>query len=237
MFEQDNLPTRRSYSDAEAAADVGRHDAGRHAPVRVQHVEMPPRFDGGREPRPEPDEPQARRAVDAPQIVDRRTEQRIGARFAIIVQREDVHLVAARQPFEKAGSLHIYPASTCVRAVASGGCAAPMPANADVPTLDPEEACQHAIDAGMVMHRAHPLSCETSLDALVGGVVADRLPRRLVMIGSDTAGLCVRCAMGALLVSGHARVWELVALQALGGVAVAGAGGGCAAARVSISSR
>lgn len=56
---------------------------------------------------------------------------------------------------------------------------------------------------------------------LVGGVVADRLPRRLVMIGSDTAGFCVRCAMGALLVSGHARVWELVALQALGGVAAA----------------
>jgi len=40
-----------------------------------------------------------------------------------------------------------------------------------VPTVDPEEACQHAIDAGMVMHRAHPLNCETSLAALVGGVV------------------------------------------------------------------
>ena len=56
---------------------------------------------------------------------------------------------------------------------------------------------------------------------LVGGVIADRLPRRLVMIGSDTASLCVRVAMGALLVSGHARVWELIALQAVGGAAVA----------------
>jgi MFS family permease len=56
---------------------------------------------------------------------------------------------------------------------------------------------------------------------LVGGVVADRLPRRLVMIGSDTANLCVRVAMGALLVTGHARVWELIALQAAGGAAVA----------------
>jgi len=54
-----------------------------------------------------------------------------------------------------------------------------------------------------------------------GGVVGDRLPRRLVMIGSDTASLVVRTAMGVLLVSGHAAVWELIALQAVGGAAVA----------------
>jgi predicted MFS family arabinose efflux permease len=56
---------------------------------------------------------------------------------------------------------------------------------------------------------------------LVGGVVADRLPRRLVMIGSDGANFCVRAAMGALLVSGHARVWELIVLQGIGGAATA----------------
>ena len=56
---------------------------------------------------------------------------------------------------------------------------------------------------------------------LVGGVVADRLPRRLVMIGSDVANLCVRVAMGGLLVTGHARIWELIVLQAIGGAAVA----------------
>jgi predicted MFS family arabinose efflux permease len=56
---------------------------------------------------------------------------------------------------------------------------------------------------------------------LVGGVVADRLPRRLVMIASDSASFCVRATMGVLLVSGHAEVWELVLLQALGGAAVA----------------
>src|SRR5207249_10967425 len=32
---------------------------------------------------------------------------------------------------------------------------------------------------------------------LVGGVVADRLPRRLVMIASDSARFCVRSAMVA----------------------------------------
>ena len=54
-----------------------------------------------------------------------------------------------------------------------------------------------------------------------GGVVGDRLPRRLVMIGSDIASACVRTTMGLLLVSGHAQIWELIALQACGGVAVA----------------
>jgi MFS family permease len=56
---------------------------------------------------------------------------------------------------------------------------------------------------------------------LVGGVVSDRLPRRLVMISSDTANVCVRTTMGVLLLSGHARIWEIFVLQALGGAATA----------------
>ncbi|HEX3456028.1 MAG TPA: MFS transporter, partial [Gaiellaceae bacterium] len=55
----------------------------------------------------------------------------------------------------------------------------------------------------------------------VGGVVGDRVPRRLVMIGSDVASTAVRTTMGLLLVSGHAQVWQLIVLQALGGAAVA----------------
>jgi MFS family permease len=55
----------------------------------------------------------------------------------------------------------------------------------------------------------------------VGGVLGDRLPRRIVMIGSDVASCGVRTAMGSLLVTGHARIWELIALQAVGGAAVA----------------
>jgi DMSO/TMAO reductase YedYZ molybdopterin-dependent catalytic subunit len=91
--------------------------------------------------------------------------------YLIVDAVDENHLRAFMQPFQTAGSVDIYPASTCVRAVASGGCAAPMPASPGVPTLDPEDVCQQAIDAGMVMHRAHPLNCETSLAALVGGVV------------------------------------------------------------------
>jgi MFS family permease len=56
---------------------------------------------------------------------------------------------------------------------------------------------------------------------LVGGVVADRLPRRTVMIGSDLANLSIQTLMGGLLVTGHATVWQVVVLQAAGGAAAA----------------
>ena len=56
---------------------------------------------------------------------------------------------------------------------------------------------------------------------LVGGVIADRLPRRRVMVASDTVNFCVRAAMGGLLVAGTMHVWLLVALQAVGGAATA----------------
>jgi DMSO/TMAO reductase YedYZ molybdopterin-dependent catalytic subunit len=39
------------------------------------------------------------------------------------------------------------------------------------PALDPEEACQQAIEDGLVVHRAHPLNGEISIPALIGGVV------------------------------------------------------------------
>lgn len=55
----------------------------------------------------------------------------------------------------------------------------------------------------------------------LGGVVGDRVPRRIVMVGSDVASATVRTAMGALVVSGHAEIWGLIALQACGGAAVA----------------
>jgi MFS family permease len=55
----------------------------------------------------------------------------------------------------------------------------------------------------------------------LGGVVGDRVPRRIVMVGSDVASATVRTAMGALVVFGHAEIWELIALQACGGAAVA----------------
>src|SRR5438132_13275526 len=43
-----------------------------------------------------------------------------------------------------------------------------------MPAFDPEDACRRAIEAGgggLVVHRAHPLNCQTSIPALLGGVV------------------------------------------------------------------
>jgi MFS family permease len=75
-----------------------------------------------------------------------------------------------------------------------------------------------ATDVGFVF-AARTLAQISTL--LVGGVVADRLPRQWVMVGSDSANVCVQLALGGLLVSGHARLWELVALQLVGGAATA----------------
>jgi DMSO/TMAO reductase YedYZ molybdopterin-dependent catalytic subunit len=91
--------------------------------------------------------------------------------YFIVEAGDEDRLREFLQPFQMAGSLDIYPASTCTRVVASGGCAAALPTTEAVPAVDPEEACQEAIDAGLVVHRAYPLNCETSIPALVGGVV------------------------------------------------------------------
>lgn len=91
--------------------------------------------------------------------------------YFIVEAGDEDRLREFLQPFQMAGSLDIYPASTCTRVVAAGGCAAVLPPPDAVPAVDPEEACQEAIDAGLVVHRAYPLNCETSIPALVGGVV------------------------------------------------------------------
>ena len=56
---------------------------------------------------------------------------------------------------------------------------------------------------------------------LVGGVFADRLPRRSVMLTADVARMAVQAATAALLVSHTARIWELIVLQALAGTGTA----------------
>ena len=75
-------------------------------------------------------------------------------------------------PFAAAGSLDVYAASTCAGVVSRGGCDANLPpVDGLIPALDPEEACQQAIEDGLVVHRAHPLNGETSIAAFIGGVV------------------------------------------------------------------
>ncbi|MCO5969334.1 MFS transporter [Actinoallomurus soli] len=56
---------------------------------------------------------------------------------------------------------------------------------------------------------------------LVGGVIADRLPRRRIMVAADLARFLGQGTMAALLIGGHATIWELGALQAVHGTATA----------------
>src|SRR6516225_6566121 len=69
-------------------------------------------------------------------------------------------------PFEEAGSVNIFPASTCAGVAASGSCGAAVPISDITPALDPADACQDAIESGLLIRRAHPLNCETSIPAL-----------------------------------------------------------------------
>ena len=52
---------------------------------------------------------------------------------------------------------------------------------------------------------------------LVGGVVADRLPREDVMLAADLLRTASQGVVAVLLITGNARVWELVVLIALFG--------------------
>jgi MFS family permease len=57
------------------------------------------------------------------------------------------------------------------------------------------------------------------LFVLVGGVWADRLPRRLVMASSDLVRATSQGLSAALLLTGSAHLWEIVVLQAVYGTA------------------
>src|SRR3954447_15907410 len=54
---------------------------------------------------------------------------------------------------------------------------------------------------------------------LAGGVVADRFSRRRVMIAADLVRFVSQAALGILLVTGSAELWQLAALQAVLGAA------------------
>ena len=56
---------------------------------------------------------------------------------------------------------------------------------------------------------------------LIGGVIADRIPRVRLMVGADLARLAGQGGTAALLLAGHAQVWELMALQVVNGTASA----------------
>src|SRR3954471_6655835 len=56
---------------------------------------------------------------------------------------------------------------------------------------------------------------------LAGGIWADRLPRHLVMVTSNVVSGLSQGAIAVLLLSGHAQIWQLLALAALNGMSSA----------------
>ena len=76
----------------------------------------------------------------------------------------------------------------------------------------------NATDLGIVF-AARSVPLVTFL--LVGGVFADRLPRRAVMLTADVARLGTQGATAALVLTHNAQVWQLALLQALAGTATA----------------
>jgi MFS family permease len=61
----------------------------------------------------------------------------------------------------------------------------------------------------------------TWLFMLYGGVIADRLPRRTLLIYTQTAMMCVAFVLAALTFTGLVRPWHIVVLASLMGVAMA----------------
>lgn len=56
---------------------------------------------------------------------------------------------------------------------------------------------------------------------LVGGVVSDRLPRHLVIVTANTVCFVTQLLAAALLISGHAQIWQLAVIEAVNGAAAA----------------
>ena len=56
---------------------------------------------------------------------------------------------------------------------------------------------------------------------LIGGVIADRFPRKTIMLATDVVRFATQLAIAAILITGVAEVWHLAALNAVYGSALA----------------
>jgi MFS family permease len=56
---------------------------------------------------------------------------------------------------------------------------------------------------------------------LAGGVISDRLPRNLVLVVANTVSGLTQGLAAALVLSGHATIWQLAAIEAVNGTAAA----------------
>ncbi|MEV4259982.1 MFS transporter [Kribbella sp. NPDC049584] len=56
---------------------------------------------------------------------------------------------------------------------------------------------------------------------LIGGVISDRLPRHLVLVVANTVSGLTQALAATLVLSGHATIWQLAAIEAVNGIAAA----------------
>jgi len=75
----------------------------------------------------------------------------------------------------------------------------------------------HALGLGVVLG-ARTIALGTS--TIAGGVWADRLPRRAVMVSADLLRFGTEAVTAVLLLEGTAQVWHLVVLQSAAGIGV-----------------
>src|SRR6185436_9477099 len=68
--------------------------------------------------------------------------------YLILEANDRAQVDAFVEPLEEIGRVEVFPASSIVSVMASRGCGFAMPVSTVVPALDPDEACQRAIDAG-----------------------------------------------------------------------------------------
>ena len=54
---------------------------------------------------------------------------------------------------------------------------------------------------------------------LIGGVISDRLPRKLVLIVANSVSALTQALAAALVLSGHAQIWQLAVIEAVNGIA------------------
>jgi MFS family permease len=56
---------------------------------------------------------------------------------------------------------------------------------------------------------------------LLGGVIADRLPRHLVLVTANTVSGLTQGLAATLILTGHATIWQLASIEAVNGIASA----------------
>lgn len=74
-------------------------------------------------------------------------------------------------------------------------------------------------DAGDVGLVAAARTIPLVLFLLVGGALADRLPRHRVMVAANALNCVSQATFAALVLTGDAQLWQMMALAALGGTA------------------